>query len=72
MVLSCLYWLFRHLVGLVVLRGRLEAANLTRPTEAPSTTSPTRRDRTRAAHPGALTSRAISPRARPAQRLPTG
>jgi putative transposase len=26
-VISCLYWLFRHLVGLVVLRCRSEAAN---------------------------------------------
>ena len=27
MVISCLYWLFRHLVGLIVLRCRSEAAN---------------------------------------------
>ena len=27
MVVSCLYWLFRHLVGLIVLRCRSEAAN---------------------------------------------
>ncbi len=27
MVISCLYWLFRHLLGLVVLRCRSEAAN---------------------------------------------
>jgi hypothetical protein len=27
MVVSCLYWLFRHLVGLIVLRCRSGAAN---------------------------------------------
>jgi putative transposase len=27
MVISCLYWLFRHLLGLVVLGCRSEAAN---------------------------------------------
>ena len=27
MVISCLYWLFRHLLGLIVLRCRSEAAN---------------------------------------------
>src|SRR6266581_4251876 len=27
MVISCLYWLFRHLIGLAVLRCRSEAAN---------------------------------------------
>ena len=27
MLISCVYWLFRHLVGLIVLRCRSEAAN---------------------------------------------